>query len=282
MSPSLLGALYLCVAMFMAASIDVSVKALTSNFGTPQIVFLRTLLSIPILLAFCAHQRSTRQLVQPRWGWQIYRGLLAAGANFGFFYGLAHMELITAVMLAYIAPVLIVLAAQPLLGEIIGPRRWLGTILGFIGVVVVLNPTNFAVDPAMLAVLGSALCWALLSISNRKLAGQVNAAVLAFYTAPISGLIALFLIGNDWTTPNPQEWGLFFIAGVCGASAHFLTALAYRHAQASTIAPLEYTNLIWVTFAGWFFWQELAGGGVWAGGGLILLGGYIAVRARSA
>jgi len=267
--------------MLMAASIDVSIKALSNNFSLPQIVFLRTLLSIPILLIFCAHQNAFRELARPRWGWQLYRGLLAAGANFGFFYGLAHMPLITAVMLAYLAPVLIVLAARPLLGETIGLRRWFGACIGFAGVLVVLNPAGLKVEPAMLAVLGSTLCWALLSISNRALAHQVNAAVLAFYTAPLSGLIALLLIDDSWINPDLTEWSLFLIAGICGGSAHYLAALAYRHAPAATIAPLEYTNLIWITLAGWLFWRELPGISVWAGGTFILLGGYLALRART-
>jgi S-adenosylmethionine uptake transporter len=94
-------------------------------------------------------------------------------------------------------------------------------------------------------------------------------------------LIALLLIGDSWISPDLAEWSLFLVAGISGASAHYFAALAYRHAPASNIAPLEYTNLIWVTLAGWLFWRELPGISIWAGGALILLGGYVALRART-
>lgn len=281
MSPGTLGGIYLCLAMLAAAGIDIAAKLLTADFDTPQIVLLRTVLSLPLLLALCWQRKQLRALLSPRWGWQLYRGLLTAGANFGFFYGLAYLDLITAVLLAYIAPVLIVLAARPLLGELVGLRRWLGVLTGFVGVLLVVQPTGMNIHPGMLAVLFSALCWALLSITNRQLRDRVDAAVLTFYTAPISGLLG-FVLMDQWVAPTVGQWSLFLCMGVCGAIAHFLTALAYRHAQAAAIAPLEYTNLIWAALAGWLIWNAAPAPIVWAGGALILIGGYISLRARAA
>ncbi|MFK7913278.1 MAG: DMT family transporter [Pseudomonadales bacterium] len=273
------GGIYLCLAMVAAAGIDVAAKLLTADFATPQIVLLRTTLSFPLLLVFCWQRGVLGGLLQPRWGWQLYRGLLTAGANFGFFYGLAYLDLITAVLLAYIAPVLIVLAARPLLGEVVGLRRWLGVLTGFAGVLLVVQPNGLNIHPGMLAVLFSALCWALLSITNRQLRDQVDAAVLTFYTAPVSAVLG-FVLMDHWVTPTPAQWSLFLCMAIFGAIAHFLTALAYRHAQAAAIAPLEYTNLIWAALAGWLIWSTVPVAIVWAGGALILLGGYISLRAR--
>lgn len=265
--------------MAAAAGIDVAAKLLTSDFATPQIVLLRTTLSFPLLFLFCWQRGVLKGLLQPRWGWQLYRGLLTAGANFGFFYGLAYLDLITAVLLAYIAPVLIVLAARPLLGEAVGLRRWLGVLTGFAGVLLVVQPTGLNIHPGMLSVLFSALCWALLSITNRQLRDQVDAAVLTFYTAPISAVLG-FVLMDQWVAPTPVQWSLFLCMAICGAVAHLLTALAYRHAQAAAIAPLEYTNLIWAGLAGWLIWSTVPAAVVWVGGLLILVGGYISLRAR--
>ncbi len=277
---TLTGGYYLCLAMLMAAGIDVAAKLLTTHFDTPQLVFLRTLLAVPFLLALCWQRKVSAELLRPKWGWQLYRGTLTAGANFGFFYGLAHLDLVTAVLLAYIAPVFIVLAAKPILGERVGLRRWIGICIGFLGVLVVVNPTQMTLQPGMLAVLGSAVCWALLSITNRQLRDEVDAAVLAFYTAPVSAILALLLMG-DWVAPNLQQWLLFAGAAGCGAAAHFFTAMAYKHAEAAAIAPLEYTNLIWAALAGWLIWQTLPGLWIWVGGIMILIGGYVSLRARA-
>jgi drug/metabolite transporter (DMT)-like permease len=277
---ALRGASYMLFAMFLGAGIDVSVKALTADYSTAQIVLLRTLFALPLVLAFCHYQGGLRSILTPRWGWQIYRGLLTAGANFGFFYGLAYIPLVTAVLLAYISPVLIVLMSRFVLHEHVGARRLLGCALGFVGVLCVLRPDNIDWHPGMFAILGSSLCWALLSISNRQLAGLESAAALTFHTLPISGALAAILTVGHWTPPQDVHWALFAVAGLCAGGAHFFVALAYRHARASTIAPLEYTNLIWAGAAAYLFWQEVPSSYTFIGGLAILGGGFLAIRAK--
>lgn len=284
-----LGATFMCVGMFMAACVDVAVKALAGSYGTAQIVLLRIVLSIPLVLAFCHLQGGLGSLLRPHWGWQTYRGLLAAGANFGFFYSLSELPLLTAVLLAYIGPVLIVLLARPVLGERIGPTRWLGVGIAFSGVLLMLGPGAPRIDlseplsgPALgaLAVLGSTLCWALLSLSNRQLASRESPAAMLFYTLPLSGLLAAFLTANDWITPTPRDWLWFLLAGCCGGAIHFSLVAAYRYAPAGAIAPLEYTNLIWAALAAYLLFDEVPNASAVAGGGAIIAGGYLALRAR--
>lgn len=274
--------------MLMAACVDVSVKALAGSYGTSQIVLLRIVLSIPLVLVFCHLQGGLRSLLRPRWGWQAYRGLLAAGANFGFFFSLAHLPLLTAVLLAYIAPVLIVLLARPLLNERIGFARWAGVAVAVGGVLLMLGPGAPRIMPGeplsgpalgALAVLGSALCWALLSLSNRQLATRESPAVMLFYTLPVSGLLAAFGAVDGWTPPAPRDWLWFLAAGCCGGAIHFSVVLAYRYAPAGAIAPLEYTNLIWAALAAYALFGEVPNASAVLGGGAIIAGGYIALRA---
>lgn len=284
-----LGATFMCVAMLMAACVDVSVKALAGSYGTAQIVLLRIALSIPLVLTFCHLQGGLPSLLRPRWGWQCYRGLLAAGANFGFFFSLAHLPLLTAVLLAYVGPVLIVLLARPVLGERIGPVRWLGVGVAVTGVLLMLGPGAPRITlgeplsgPALgaLAVLASALCWALLSVSNRQLATRESPAVMLFYTTPLSGLLALIGAAGEWITPTPHDWLWFLAAGCCGGAIHFCVVLAYRRAPAGAIAPLEYTNLLWAALAAYLLFGEVPNLSAMLGGGAIIAGGYIALRAR--
>ena len=276
----ILGVSIMSLAMLTAAGIDISVKALVSDYGTAQIVLLRSLLALPVVMTICHFQSGLKALATPRWGWQVYRGFLTAGTNFGFFYALAHVPIVTALLLSYIGPVLIVLLSRPLLGERVGLYQWLGIGLAFSGVMIVLRPTSIILPPASLAILGSALCWALLSISNRRLAGIEPAGVLAFYTVPVSALLAALLTVGEWNTPAGSDWVLFVIAGGCGASAHMLVATAYRHANAATIAPFEYTALIWISLAGYLFWNEQPDAPTWIGGIAVIAGGYVAMRSR--
>lgn len=275
-----MGVSLMSMAMFTAAGIDIAVKALTGGFDTPQIVLLRSLFALPIVLLICHYQSGLKSLARPRWGWQIYRGFLTAGANFGFFYALAHVPIVTALMLSYIGPVLIVLLSRPLLGERVGLHQWLGISIAFTGVLVVLRPDSLTLPPAALAIFGSALCWALLSISNRRLAGEVPTGVLTFYTVPVSAFLAGMLTVGNWSAPVGTDWLLFAIAGCCGAGAHLLVAMAYRHANAAVIAPFEYTALIWISLAGYLFWNEQPDLFTWIGGAAVILGGWLAMRSR--
>jgi len=275
------GALCMCTAMFAGASIDVAVKALSADYHTAQIVFLRSLIAIPFILMLVHGQVGFGALTKAGWGWQLWRGLLTAGANFGFFYGLAHVPLVQALMLAYISPILIVLLAKPMLGEAIGFHRLVGVLVGFAGVMFVIEPDGLDLEPAVLAILGSAISWALLSISNRQLAQRVSTPVLTFYTYPVSLVLAAWWTIDVWVLPESMwHWLLFTIAALGSAAAHWFAAAAYKFAAAGVVAPFEYTALIWISLAGYLFWHEVPEWSVWVGGTAVIVGGYIALQAR--
>ena len=283
------GAALMSAAMFCAAAIDTSVKALAGTYSTAEIVLLRTLFAIPVALSIAHREGGVLRAFHTRLPlWHVYRGCLACGATFGFFYGLKFVPLVNAVLLAYVAPLLVVLLSRPLIGERVGARRWIGVLVGFSGTVSIvasgggIESTEFALHPAVFSILGSATCWALILVSNRQLAGRERPATLAVYMMPISGVVALALtLSGNWVTPTGWDWGLFAIAGVGSACIHFLAALASRYARAATLAPFEYTNLIWVAIASWLFWGEVPDLLTIAGGAAILLGGFIAARAHS-
>ncbi len=268
----------MCAGMFMGASIDISVKALADSYSTAQIVFLRSMFALPLILLICHFDSGLRSLATPRWGWQITRGLLTAGANFGFFYGIAHVPLVTAVLLAYVSPVLIVLLARPVLGERVGMHRWFGILIAFGGVLLVVRPANLDLHTAVWAIFGSAACWALLSLSNRKLAGIEPTSVLTFYTIPVSAVLGFVLSLDSWQVPQHVDWMLFAVAGFSGCMAHLLVAMAYRNGPAAAIAPFEYTTLVWTAIAGYWFWRETPDPMIWVGGAAVILGGYLSLQ----
>jgi len=283
------GAALMSAAMFCAAAIDTSVKALAGSYATAEIVLLRTLFALPVALSIAHREGGFVEAFRTDLPlWHLYRGFLACGATFGFFYGLKFVPLVTAVLLAYVAPLLVVLLSYPLIGERVGLRRWIGVLVGFSGTVSIVasggggEVSEFMQHPAVFAIFGSATCWALILVSNRQLAGRERPATLAIYMMPISGLVALILtLAGDWVTPEGSDWGLFAIAGVGSACIHFLAAVASRYARAATLAPFEYSNLIWVAIASWLFWGEVPELLTIAGGLAILLGGFIAARGHN-
>jgi drug/metabolite transporter (DMT)-like permease len=85
---------------------------------------------------------------------------------------------------------------------------------------------------------------------------------------------------ESWHEPTKTEWALYILMALFGALTQYFAALAYKYAQAGTIAPLEYSNLLWVALGAWLIWGDLPGPFIWAGGALIILGGMVSIRAE--
>jgi drug/metabolite transporter (DMT)-like permease len=98
------------------------------------------------------------------------KGLLATGAMFGFFYGLARMPLVDALTLGFTAPLMVTALSVPMLGEHVGWRRWIAVSVGFAGVLIILRPGGGDISFASIAVLFAAFCYACMAITARKLA----------------------------------------------------------------------------------------------------------------
>ena len=221
--------------------------------------------------------KSLKNKTSQRFSWSCVFNV--TGVIFGFYTGLQSIPLVQAIMLAYVGPVLIVLLAKPLLGESLDPYKVAGVTVGFVGVFIVVRPTEFTVSPAIFAVLGSAFCWALLSLSNRQLKDKVSTSVLTFYAYPVTLIASAVWTMDSWTTPDTSiHWLLFLTIAISSLATQVFVTLAYKHSEAGRVAPFEYTALIWVTIGGFVFWQEVPLLSVWVGGAATILGGYIALR----
>lgn len=268
------------LAALAGSTLDATVKGLSGAYGTPQIVLLRLAFGLPFMLLF-AHLYGGLASIRPRrWRWHAFRAVCAAGAIFAFFFALGYLPLVTAATIAFAAPMMIALLSWPLLGERVGPRRWAGIVLGFVGVLVIMQPGGAEWHPAMLAGLAATLCWALLSISARRIGASEPAGAMVVLTMPVSLAVAAVLTAESWVAPTSLDWLLFALAGLCGGAVHFCVVLAYRAARAATLAPLEYTALLWATLYGYLFWREVPTASTLAGGAIVVASSLTVLRAR--
>jgi drug/metabolite transporter (DMT)-like permease len=275
------GAAWMLFAAFAGSLLDASIKQLAESYQTPQIVLLRLLFSLPLVLWYAHVEGGVSNIWPTYWGWHVVRALCAAGATFGFYFALGVLPLMTAVAIGFASPLLVGLLSRPVLGEHVGPHRWLGMLIGFAGVLMVLQPRAAVWHPGMLAALGAAFCWAVLSLSARRVGPEEPVAAMVLFTIPLSLLVASVLAIEQWATPSPADWLLFAFTGLCGGAVHFGIVFAYRAARAASIAPLEYTALIWAALLGWLFWQEVPSAAVTLGAAVIVAGGAVVLRARN-
>ena len=214
-----------------------------------------------------------------RWPWHLLRTLLATGAMFGFFYGLARMPLVNALTIAFTAPLMVTAMSVPFLGEHVGWRRWLAVIVGFIGVLIVLRPGKGMFTLEAIAILIAAFCYGALAITARKLATTESSFSLAVYVVAGPLLVSsLMIVPGDFKMPDANGWFFFVLAGLCSTIAWVGIVGGYRRAPPSILAPFEYTALIGAAAAGYWIWGEVPDRWVMAGGIIIMGSGLYIVH----
>ena len=268
----------LLIGVMAGLGLDLCAKAILESYPLEQFVFLRSLIGLTIFLSLARQFGGLAALATRKWGWHLLRTLLAAGAMFGFFYGLSKMPLIDALTLGFTAPLMTTALSVPMLGEHVGWRRWLAVIAGFGGVLMILRPGSGALTFASVAVLFAAFCYACLAISARKLASTESTFCLSVYVVAgpmvMSGLLSA---GATWRLPDTMGWILFLLAGTCSVVAWIGLVGAYRQASPSILAPFEYTALIAGALAGYLIWDEVPDRWVVAGAMVIIGSGLFVV-----
>src|SRR5690242_4701714 len=235
--------------------VDATAKWLTQGYDPWQIVFISR--TVPILVAMGLAFRETGNPFRfytafPKT--QILRAALTIPMIWCFFTGLALMPLAEAITIAFTAPLFITILSRILLGEQIGRRRWSAVAIGFIGVMVALRPGFGETGMGQVLIVISAFAYALSMILLRRFAGQEPTRNILFYSA-----IGAFVVGGFnsipvWIEPDASGWGLLLLVGVWGVFGSYAVIRAYRLGEASMLAPLEYTALIWsIIFDFWLF-----------------------------
>ncbi|HKP25265.1 MAG TPA: DMT family transporter [Dongiaceae bacterium] len=246
----LMGTAVLCFSL-----VDATAKWLTQGYDPWQIAFLSRI--VPIVVALIVAYRETGNPFNfytkfPKV--QILRAALTIPMIWCFFTGLKLMSLAEAITIAFTAPLFITMLSRPLLGEKIGPRRWGAVMIGFVGILVALRPGVGGIETGPILVIISAFAYALSMCLLRRFAGQEPTHNILFYSAIGAFLVGGFNSVSIWTQPDATDWGLLLLVGVWGVFGSYAVIRAYRLGEASMLAPLEYTALIWsMLFDLWLF-----------------------------
>jgi drug/metabolite transporter (DMT)-like permease len=190
------------------------------------------------------------------------------------YYAITRIPIADATAIAYAAPIFITLLSIFLLGEVIGPRRWIAVILGFVGVLLIARPQAQSWDIGVLAALGSAFGGAIVAIWLRKLSSSEKSVAIGIY---YNGLGSLFCLGwvllAGWLEPRGGDISLLVGFGLgCGLQQWLLT-VSFRYAQASLLAPFEYLAMVFAAIVGFVFWGEIPTLTTWLGAATIAASG---------
>ena len=279
---NLRGMLSMLLAIATFSLMDAALKTLAPDYPPMQIAAMRGWSSLPLVALWVLVDGGPRQLLHVRWTLHVFRGLLSIVMLAAFAYALRTLPLAETYSLFFVAPLIITALAALFLGERVDWRGWAAILIGFCGTLIVLRPTGGGVlTLAGLAVLVSATGYALSAISVRVLGRSDSTQAMVFWLLVMTGLFATALAWRDWTPINPGHWRVLAVLAVTGAVGQYAITDAFRRADASRIAPLEYTALLWGIILDRVLWNTLPDAITLTGAAVIVASGLYLVRRDS-
>ena len=267
-----------CVFVTMASLIKATADAIPPG----QAVFFRSFFAIPVILAWLVIQHDLSHGLETRnpMG-HLWRGLVGTTAMGLGFAGLGLLPLPEVTAIGYAAPILVVVFAAMFLGEDVRLFRLSMVVLGLGGVLIVLSP-RLGLDPttadtgqalgAVLVLMG-AVCAALAQVFVRKLVQTEQTAAIVFWFSITASCLSLLTLPWGWVWPSWPQAVMLIAAGLAGGVGQILLTSSYRFADASLIAPFEYTSMLLAIGVGYSVFGEVPSGTMLAGAALIVVAG---------
>jgi drug/metabolite transporter (DMT)-like permease len=279
------GVLFVCAAVFLFALSDVIGKHLVTLYPVQAVAAVRYGINV-VLLGLLLWPKHREALWRTRKTWLVVaRGVCLAAATYTMGLALRLMPVSDTVAILYMSPFAVMVLAVPLLGEKVRFAGWIGAIAGFLGVLIVMRPGS-GLNPAgvAIALVNAALatCYALLT---RYLTRSETTIAMLFHTALVGAIVfaGMSLVTVKDFAPAAMDMGLMALLGVIATIAHVLFTAAYREAQASLLAPINYLHLVWAAILGWLAFGHIPDQWSLAGMAMIVLAGAgIAIEAHCA
>lgn len=274
-----LGIALMIATTFIFAVQDGISQHLAREYNVLMIVMIRYwfFAAFVIAIASRAHGglRNAVRTEQPKL--QIFRGVLLAAEICVAVQGFVYLGLIESHAVFACYPLLIAALSGPVLGEQVGWRRWAAIGVGFIGMMIILRPGTGVFSPFALIPLASALMFALYGLLTRYVARKDSAATSFFWTG-VSGVVVMTVVGIlFWEPMSSDDWRWMITLCFTGAGGHFLLIKTYEVAEASSVQPFAYLQLVWASSIGLLFFAEDLHANVVIGATLIVGAGIFAL-----
>jgi drug/metabolite transporter (DMT)-like permease len=298
MSPNLKGVGFLILATLIISIQNIAIKWIGGDYSALEIVAVRSLVALPATLIFYRYEGQHGLPTTKRPRLEYLRGLFLFLSYTTFMMGLAALPLAQIEAIRFSGPLMITFLSVVMLGEKVGPRRWMALVIGFLGVILIVRPGSATFNLGSVFILISVVFYALTVIVTRKLQNTDSSATMAYYSslvyliaamvlAPLPAIVGdvpnahpsiAFLIRN-WSMPTLFDFMIMLGLGFIWAGWMYFMSRAYSVAQASVIAPFEYVSLPINILWGFLFWGEIPTWLTLAGAFLTLFSGiYVLYR----
>ena len=270
-------------AVLFFSILDTGAKWLVQSLPLLQVVFLR-FLGHTIFTAAVMVPRSRLNLVRTRRPWlQFVRAMMLPCMTAMNFWALQYLQLAETGSIMFLAPVIVAVLGVRLLGERLDKGRWIAIVVGFVGVMIILQPGSRGFHPAMLVSVLQTIMYAGFILLTRLLASVDRPESTNFLSALGSTIVIAPFALLVWQMPTSAlEWFVVIITGVAGGLGHYMLALAHRFAPASTLSPFIYQQILYMSLLGYLVFDDVPRSAVVIGAAIVVASGlYLLLRERT-
>ena len=268
------------IAVTVWSAMMILVKALSTEYTSFQILFIRTLFGLAILTPIL-WRNGFSTLKTRRLPLHMSRAIFAYFGMLGLFIGLGSIPIAEVVSLSFTQPIFIFLLAAILLGEKLNARRVIAILGGFAGVLILLRPGFTEVGFGAAVVLGGAIAYAFSNVCIKKLMTTENVTSTTVWVnilmCPLAGIPAAFY----WVTPTLPDLALLAGVGLTGTAGIWFISRAYATAEMSAVVPFDFLRLPIVAAAGWIWFSEITDIWTIAGAAVIFASTYALARSEA-
>lgn len=253
----MLGMIAALGAFLMFTIMNVFAKLLSENHTVIEIAFYRNIIAtLPFLFMIFVVGRRDILLIQQKPGLVALRAILGTASLAGTFAAFSLMPMADATALLFASSLFIPILGVLLLRESVGPYRWTAVVVGFLGVLVMAQPSSDVYTLGIAIALGTAFLQAILQIILRYLGRFESAETITFYFFLIGAIVTAIPLPFIAVRPTIAEIPLLIGVGLSGALAQWFFSTAFRHAPASVVSIFNYSGIVWATLFGWLIWNE--------------------------
>ncbi|MGD9827218.1 MAG: DMT family transporter [Hyphomicrobiaceae bacterium] len=263
------GAVWMLAAALFFSVMLALIKLVGRHLPVSQVLLLRQMVMfVTVLPVIIAH--FPENMITHRPWLHAGRVLCALTAMYCGFTAVVHIPLADATAISFAKAFFITIFAIIFLGETVGIRRWMATIVGFIGVLVMLKPTGGGLNIyGLLALIGAAAA-SLVMISIRVLTRTERSITILTYQAVFVGVVILPFALWQWVTPTLYELALVVGIGVVSVGGQMCNINAYKAGEATVVSSLDFSRLLWAALIGLVLFDQLPGWQTWAGASLVV------------
>lgn len=273
LSRTLQGIACVLAGMLLFVGQDVLMKGMLAFYPVWMLIFVRSIVALMTLLPLVLWLGAPHRIFTPLWPWYLARAMLFASGFAMFYAAFPFMGLAEVTTLFFAAPLMTATLAALFLQEKIGLHRSAALLVGFVGVVIAMDPAGGDFGRISILPLLCALTYAISQIIVRKIGEQDTSLVIGLYTISFSGLLIVpmgFAVSQvivitpelnhlrmDWPLPKAEGIANLALLGAIGTVAYTLVSRAYQIASASVIAPFDYSYLPLAALLGYLLWGEV-------------------------